>query len=91
MMPCIQCGQPSTATRCPDCAAHRPSYDQSWRRLSTRARRLSPTCQDCGTNQDLTLDHSPAAWDRKAAGKTIRLSDVAVTCRPCNSRRGPAR
>lgn len=91
MMPCLDCGQPAAATRCPTCAASRPSYDQHWRRLSTRARRLSPLCQDCGATTDLTGDHSPEAWDRRRRGLPIRLTDVAVTCRPCNSRRGPAR
>lgn len=95
--PCIDCGEPSPTTRCPD---HQPTqtrpsraagYDAAWDRLSRRARRLQPFCSDCGTRDDLTCDHSPEAWRRKNAGLPIRLTDVDVVCRPCNSRRGRAR
>lgn len=66
-------------------------YNTAWDRLSRRARTLQPWCTDCGTTHDLTVDHSPAAWDRQAAGQPIRLDDVDVVCRPCNGRRGAAR
>lgn len=100
MRPCIECGEPTTATRCDDC--HKPNapkitnaraagYDSAWDKLSKRARQLQPFCQDCGSRDDLTTDHSPEAWRRKAAGKSIRLRDVAVVCRSCNSKRGQAR
>lgn len=59
--------------------------------MSKRARRLQPWCSDCGSVEDLTTDHSVAAWERKDAGKAIRLEDVDVVCRSCNSRRGRAR
>lgn len=100
LRPCINCGQPTTATRCDDC--HKPNapkiinarqagYDAQWDKLSRRARQLQPFCEDCGTTDDLTTDHTPEAWQRKAAGKTIRLRDVAVVCRSCNAKRGQAR
>lgn len=93
---CADCGELSTSTRCPEhtdakASAHRRGYDAAWRRLSERARKLSPLCEDCGTTTDLTVDHSPEAWARKARGLPIRLQDVAVLCRSCNSRKGAAR
>lgn len=91
MTACLDCGQPSSATRCPDCAAGRPTYDSAWNRLSIRARKAQPFCSDCSTTHDLTTDHTPAAWQRKAAGKPIRLRDVQVLCRRHNSQKGPAR
>lgn len=66
-------------------------YDAQWDRLSARARRLQPFCSDCGTTEQLTGDHSPEAWRRRALGKPVRLRDIDVVCRACNSARGPAR
>ena len=66
-------------------------YGSAWQRLSARARRLQPFCSDCGATDDLTADHSPEAWERVAAGLPVRLADVDVVCRGCNSRRGRAR
>ena len=98
MTPCLECGEPSNGPRCDEHrrpAASRPSraagYDTAWDRLSRRARKLQPFCSDCGTRDDLTTDHSPEAWKRKERGLAIRLEDVSVVCRACNSRRGAAR
>lgn len=66
-------------------------YDAAWNRLSKRARRLQPFCSDCGREDQLTTDHSPRAWERRAAGLPIRLEDVDVVCQWCNGDRGPAR
>lgn len=66
-------------------------YDAAWDRLSQQARKRQRFCSDCGTTDDLTADHSPEAWRRKAAGKPIRLIDVDVCCRSCNAKRGKAR
>ncbi len=96
---CIECGEPSTEERCeqhrlpssPKAPTTLRGYDWSWQQLSKRARRLQPFCSDCGATDDLTCDHSPEAWRRKAAGKTIRLQDVDVVCRSCNADRGRAR
>jgi len=66
-------------------------YDHHWRKLSERARRLQQFCDDCGSTADLTADHSPEAWARRSAGRVIRLADIAVVCRRCNSERGAAR
>lgn len=97
---CVECGEPSPASRCD---AHQPKsapksasskargYDSTWKRLSERARRLQPFCVDCNTTENLTVDHLPIAWQRKAEGKPIRLVDVAVRCGPCNVAQGSAR
>jgi 5-methylcytosine-specific restriction enzyme A len=99
LKPCVQCGEPTDRNRCPQ---HRPpdrrkvnaaarGYDWQWTKLSKRARRLQPWCTDCGTTEDLQTDHLPTAWERKAAGKPLRLADVEVVCGPCNRARGAAR
>ena len=72
-------------------ASDRRGYDWRWRRLSERARAMQPFCTDCGSPYDLTTDHTPEAWERRAAGKLIRLKDIDVVCRSCNAARGAAR
>jgi hypothetical protein len=52
---------------------------------------MQPFCSDCGATSDLTTDHTPEAWLRAAAGKVIRLQDIDVVCRRCNTDRGAAR
>lgn len=99
--PCLRCGEPAEASYCSE---HRPAeqrktkrsatalgYDTAWRKLSERARRLQPWCTDCGTSDNLTADHLPIAWQRKAEGKTIRLDDIEVVCLTCNIARGSTR
>lgn len=66
-------------------------YDTEWRKLSERARKLQPWCTDCGRTDDLQADHSPEAWQRKAAGLPLRLQDIEVVCGPCNRARGRQR
>lgn len=66
-------------------------YGSAWQRLSRKARELQPFCLDCGSPEDLTTDHTPEAWRRIEAGKVLRLKDVEVVCRRCNSDRGAAR
>ena len=96
LRPCIVCGEPAEGPRCGIHALRKPAaaargYDAHWTRLSKRARRLQPFCADCGSTEDLQADHSPEAWERKAAGLAIRLADVDVVCGPCNRSRGAAR
>ena len=104
---CADCGDYIQAgTRCDECRRaddnrriqkHAPhnstarGYDQQWRRLSERARKLQPFCSDCGARDDLQADHSPEAWRRKEKGLAVRLRDIDVVCGPCNRRRGAAR
>ena len=98
LSPCIACGEPTDGARCSDhqlddgkAPTTARGYDQTWRKLSERARRRQPWCSDCYTTEDLTADHSETAWRRRAAGKPIRLRDVDVVCRSCNAIRGRAR
>lgn len=99
LKPCLVCGTPSDGPRCPEHApksapkgsAHSRGYDAAWRRLSAKARKLQPFCGECGATEDLQTDHTPEAWERKAAGKSIRLQDVRVLCGPCNRDAGRAR
>jgi len=87
LRPCLDCGTPTPLTRCPE---HR-GYDATWERLSRRARKIQPWCSDCGATEDLQADHTPEAWQRRAAGKPIRLQDIDIVCRDCNVSRGSAR
>lgn len=104
MKPCLRCGEPSPESYCSEHAPERDrtfdqpktsstsrGYGTTWRKLSERARRIQPWCSDCGTQDDLTTDHSPEAWERYNAGKAIRLRDVDVLCRSCNASKGRAR
>lgn len=89
--------------RCDSCKAARDkthrnrdreaAYAQTaWRKLSRRLRR-NAVCADCGTRQDLTLDHlNEEAWERHHAGLPLRPGvDVEVRCRTHNASAGPAR
>ena len=97
LKPCLVCGEPGSGPRCQVHTVDRKrpaadrGYDQAWRRLSARARKLQPFCTDCGEVDDLQLDHSPEAWAAKAAGKAITLAMTEVVCGPCNRLRGAAR
>ena len=98
LKPCLVCGEPCQTGRCadhPPKPRRRPSravgYDAAWDRLSRKARAIQPFCTDCGTDQNLTCDHLPEAWARKARGLSLRLADVDVVCATCNKRRGSSR
>ena len=98
MKPCLVCGELSDRSRCEQHWPHQVKasaaargYDAAWHRLSRKARRMQQSCTDCGATDDLQADHSPEAWRRKAAGKSIRLVDIDVVCGQCNRRRGSAR
>ena len=103
---CPECGSVFTrqddSAYCTDCkperdyatrtkTTHERGYTERWNRLSRKARALQPFCSDCGTMDDLTADHTEQAWQRFDAGKLIRLRDIDVVCRSCNSARGKAR
>lgn len=97
LRPCLDCGTPTNGPRCTEHTddtkptATARGYDWTWQKLSKRARKLQPFCLDCGSTADLQTDHSPEAWQRKAAGKPIRLQDIQVLCGPCNRAAGAAR
>lgn len=94
LKPCIACGTPSEQSRCPD---HRKdarvrntpgqaAYDPTWRRLSLRARKDMPFCQDCGTTDNLTADHLLPKQNYPELVHAIE--NITTRCRSCNSRRG---
>ncbi len=101
MRPCLDCGEPTEASRCDEHAREREraskgsakerGYGYAWDKLSRRARQLQPWCLICGSPDDLQTDHTPEAWARKAAGKSIRLRDVRVLCGFHNREAGAAR
>jgi len=99
--PCLTCGLPCEDTYCDEhqrkgwqhreTSARARGYDTAWDKLSRRARRIQPWCSLCLSTDDLTTDHLPEAWRRKAEGKSIRLRDVRVLCSPCNVDAGSSR
>lgn len=101
LKPCMKCGVLSPTTTCPEHTivserypkgnTTQRGYGSAWQKLSRRARRLQPFCTKCGSNEDLTLDHSEEAWEAFEAGKPITLALVTVLCRSCNSQKGQAR
>lgn len=88
---CPECKPPSDSYVLRTKTKQQRGYDARWDRLSKRARALQPFCSDCGSPEDLTADHTVEAWRRYEAGKRIRLQDIDVVCRSCNSERGEAR
>jgi len=101
MTTCLHCGELSEQPYCQD---HRPAstpktlsaaqrgYDYRWQKLSKRARRIQKFCSDCGTTENLQLDHTPETWQRWYDRKVIRLEHTGgVVCGDCNIARGQAR
>lgn len=110
--PCIDCGEPTTATRCEPCGDEHErkraarnnagrgattselGYDKEWKKLSARARRMTPWCADdhLGPCKGLlAADHLPGAWEKAARGKRLTLLDVEVVCARHNALRGARR
>lgn len=104
---CIECGESiPSGSRCADCRLARdrsnlPSreargYDYRYRTIRARALRLQPWCTDCGTDQQLSVDHSKRSWELIKQGQRPTMQWFAeglltVVCMPCNRRRGNAR
>ena len=96
LRPCLDCGTPTQRTRCPEhTAAHeraRPSrrirgrYDARWQRLSKIARARQPWCSGYNrpphASDDLTGDHRDPL---NGETRFVRLEDIDVLCRACNS------
>jgi hypothetical protein len=43
-------------------------------------------CQECGTTEDLTIDHKLIPWSE--GGSSTDPANLQVLCRPCNSSKG---
>lgn len=95
---CLGCGQLiATGSRCGPChkplearraAAGRARRGKDWpaisRRLLASWRANGVGCVDCGTTEDLTVDHViPTVY-----GAASRYGGYVPRCRSCNSRRG---
>lgn len=80
--------------RCPQCASTETARENArhtannrrlgrssphWRRISAAARRRSPFCANCGSEDDLTV-HLPGGGDHRHAA----LEEVEVLCRSCH-------
>lgn len=106
--PCIQCGEDAepgksrcTACRRPRDRSDQPTreqrgYDYRYRTIRSRALRMQPWCADCGSDQNLTVDHSKRSWELIKQGQRPALEWFAtglltVRCQRCNNRRGAAR
>lgn len=94
LRPCIQCGEPTDGPRCPEHTTDtrirkekgQAAYDPVWRKLSLKARKMQPWCQDCNGTDDLTCDH---IIPKTVAPELVHtIENLAVRCRSCNSRRG---
>lgn len=102
LRPCLTCGEPSPGSRCPEHTkkpealrargtAEDRGYDSAWRRLSKRARARQNFCSLCSSTSNLSTDHTPEAWWRKANRLPIRLRDVQVLCARCQAELGSSR
>lgn len=62
--PCLVCGEPTRASRCPehqlkDTPRSHVAYANNarWKSLSKRIRKASPFCEQCGSGDQLQVDH----------------------------------
>lgn len=98
LKPCIKagCGALSDKAQCPQHRPkdtrrirHRPAHaatDWKWRKISEQTRAKQPWCSQCGTTNDLTVDHIiPVSVDPSLAYEPLNLD---VLCRSCNGRKG---
>lgn len=98
MRPCLDCGEPSTASRCDE---HRradlrqrqgerdktsPHWNRNrWKKLSIRLRRMSPFCELCGSTTQLQIDHIIPVSERPDL--TFVVENLRVLCARCNGAR----
>lgn len=98
--PCLRCNAVTRSTYCDDCQpiinkvreARRPSraqrgYDYRWNKLSRQLRELHPWCAQCGSRNDLTVDHIIPLSDLHPDLR-YEISNLQVLCRSCNSSKG---
>lgn len=57
---------------------------------------MQPWCSTCGSRDQLTVDHTPGAWQKRERGDRLTLADFAagllsVECLQCNVAKGHAR
>lgn len=94
---CLDCGDLCVPTRdargrCKRCyrqrqkhrSATRPQYAGDWPAIRRFMLARYPWCAQCGTDQDLTVDHIVPVH----RGGTHTRPNLQVLCRACNSRKG---
>ena len=95
LRPCLTCGEPSAAPRCPDhtvtpsrhrAPGHVHGNTTRWKALSLKARNAQPWCSQCDATTDLCSDHIIPFSVAPELGHTIE--NVQVLCRRCNGARG---
>ncbi len=100
MKPCLQCGKPSPATRCPSCQAERQRerdavdprrvrgrYDSRWAALSRRARKAQPFCGEPGCGHPGSPENPLTC--HHLTWPATKLAHVEVLCLRHNVARGP--
>ena len=82
---CLSCGQLIRGgSRCPDCdVARRARRTAQWQRVRREVLAAQPQCVVCGSKRSLQVDHRVAL----VAGGRSELSNAAVVCPGCNSRK----
>lgn len=92
LRPCLSCGVPSDASRCPPCSSEQLATRDKrsahfntarWKRLSKRLRRMSPFCERCGAVEHLQVDHIVRLVDRP--DWCYEVANLRILCRSCNS------
>lgn len=95
MKPCLVCGEPSQANRCPEhplrVTDRRPrdrvtrANRAAWKNLSRRLRKMQPWCSVPGcASTDLTVDHIVPLSE---GGEPYDLDNLRVLCRSHNTQR----
>jgi 5-methylcytosine-specific restriction endonuclease McrA len=93
--PCLGCGElVDTGSRCPDCRLPRPSRPSTahpalrtarWTNLSKQLRKRSPFCEECGSTQNLCVDHIIAVSEDESL--IFDKANLRVLCRLHNQRK----
>lgn len=94
--PCLDCGRPSSGSRCADCSRGRQfgtgrpgtsasrGYDREWRKVRLQILvRDESTCRWCGGYAD-TVDHLVPLHQ---GGARLDPTNLVAACRSCNSGR----
>ncbi len=84
-----EAGMPNEGERFMAAEQARPYIDDG--KIPSKVRALvmnrdGERCQDCGSTEDLTIDHKITPWS--LGGSSTDPSNLQVLCRACNSRKG---
>jgi 5-methylcytosine-specific restriction endonuclease McrA len=88
--PCLEAGCPAMAVDGQRCEVHRRRFEAPYREAGYKQVRravqagLCGPCVDCGTFEELTVDHRVAV----SRGGGNQLANLVVRCRRCNRRKG---